>query len=82
MRVMFLTQWFEPEPIMKGAAFARALARAGHHVEVERKRPRISASYESFGRSRRDSVIPFRMECITLDVERGHLGVSHIDVLA
>jgi glycosyltransferase involved in cell wall biosynthesis len=34
MRVMFLTQWFEPEPIMKGAAFARALADAGHHVEV------------------------------------------------
>jgi colanic acid biosynthesis glycosyl transferase WcaI len=34
MRVLFLTQWFEPEPIMKGIAFAKALAAAGLHVEV------------------------------------------------
>jgi glycosyltransferase involved in cell wall biosynthesis len=33
-RVLFLTQWFEPEPVMKGLQFARGLAEAGHKVEV------------------------------------------------
>lgn len=33
-RVLFLTQWFEPEPIMKGIRFARGLAEAGYEVEV------------------------------------------------
>lgn len=33
-RVLFLTQWFEPEPIMKGIRFARGLAEAGFEVEV------------------------------------------------
>lgn len=34
MRILYLTQWFDPEPAFKGAAFARALADAGHDVEV------------------------------------------------
>ncbi len=34
MRILFLTQWFDPEPIFKGLAFAKRLARAGHEVEV------------------------------------------------
>lgn len=34
MRILYLTQWFDPEPAFKGAAFARALADAGHEVEV------------------------------------------------
>ncbi|MCM8556636.1 glycosyltransferase family 4 protein [Sphingomicrobium sediminis] len=34
MRLLYLTQWFEPEPVMKGIRFARALADAGHDVEV------------------------------------------------
>lgn len=33
-RILFLTQWFEPEPIMKGIGFARGLAEAGFEVEV------------------------------------------------
>lgn len=33
-RVLFLTQWFEPEPIMKGIGFARGLVEAGFAVEV------------------------------------------------
>lgn len=33
-RVLFLTQWFEPEPVMKGLQFARGLAEAGYEVEV------------------------------------------------
>jgi colanic acid biosynthesis glycosyl transferase WcaI len=34
MRILLLSQWFDPEPISKGLAFARALANRGHHVEV------------------------------------------------
>ena len=34
MRILYLTQWFEPEPAFKGAAFAGALRDAGHEVEV------------------------------------------------
>jgi colanic acid biosynthesis glycosyl transferase WcaI len=34
MRILYLTQWFEPEPAFKGSAFAKALREAGHEVEV------------------------------------------------
>lgn len=34
MTILFLTQWFEPEPTFKGLSFARALADRGHVVEV------------------------------------------------
>ncbi len=34
MRVMFLTQWFEPEPAFKGVSFVRALSERGYDVEV------------------------------------------------
>ncbi|MFA4915067.1 MAG: glycosyltransferase family 4 protein [Syntrophales bacterium] len=34
MRILFLTQWFQPEPLFKGLPFARALADRGHDVEV------------------------------------------------
>ncbi len=34
MRILYLTQWFDPEPAFKDAGFARALADAGHDVEV------------------------------------------------
>lgn len=33
-RILFLTQWFEPEPVMKGLQFAQGLAAAGYEVEV------------------------------------------------
>ncbi|MEY4241837.1 MAG: hypothetical protein RJA14_1533 [Pseudomonadota bacterium] len=33
-RILFLTQWFEPEPILKGIQFTRGLAEAGYEVEV------------------------------------------------
>lgn len=33
-RLIFLTQWFDPEPTFKGALFARALAHRGYDVEV------------------------------------------------
>lgn len=34
MRILLLTQWFDPEPAFKGLAFARELAAHGHDVEV------------------------------------------------
>lgn len=34
MRVLILTQWFDPEPAPKGLGFAKAVAALGHHVEV------------------------------------------------
>ena len=35
MRILYLTQWFEPEPhVIKGLKFVRALQAAGHHVTV------------------------------------------------
>jgi len=35
MRILYLTQWFEPEPnIIKGVRFVRALKEAGHEVTV------------------------------------------------
>jgi glycosyltransferase involved in cell wall biosynthesis len=34
MRILYITQWFEPEPMVKGVAFAKALAQRGHQIEV------------------------------------------------
>lgn len=34
LRVLLLTQWFDPEPTFKGLVFARELVRLGHDVEV------------------------------------------------
>lgn len=34
MRILMLTQWFDPEPTFKGLAFAKELVRQGHEVEV------------------------------------------------
>jgi colanic acid biosynthesis glycosyl transferase WcaI len=34
MRILLLTQWFDPEPTFKGLQFAKALLAAGHEVEV------------------------------------------------
>jgi lipopolysaccharide/colanic/teichoic acid biosynthesis glycosyltransferase/glycosyltransferase involved in cell wall biosynthesis len=34
MRIMYATQWFEPEPILKGIGFAKLMATPGHDVRV------------------------------------------------
>ncbi|UNC93619.1 glycosyltransferase family 4 protein [Candidatus Contubernalis alkaliaceticus] len=34
MRILMLTQWFDPEPHFKGLEFARELKRRGHEVQV------------------------------------------------
>ena len=34
MRILYLTQWFDPEPVIKGAGFVNGLIDAGHDVDV------------------------------------------------
>lgn len=34
MRILILSQWFDPEPTFKGLAFAKELVKLGHQVEV------------------------------------------------
>ena len=34
MRILLITQWFDPEPTFKGLQFAQELRRQGHEVEV------------------------------------------------
>lgn len=34
MKILLVTQWFEPEPTLKGLTFAKALAHRGHEVSV------------------------------------------------
>lgn len=34
MKILILTQWFQPEPMFKGLPFAKALQEHGHDVEV------------------------------------------------
>lgn len=34
MRILYATQWFDPEPILKGSGFASLMAAAGHEVRV------------------------------------------------
>ena len=34
MRILFITQWFEPENVPKGLAFAKELKKLGHEVQI------------------------------------------------
>ncbi|MGI2209582.1 glycosyltransferase family 4 protein [Shewanella baltica] len=34
MKILIVTQWFDPEPTFKGLLFAKTLVQHGHHVEV------------------------------------------------
>ena len=34
MKILIITQWFDPEPTFKGLLFAKELVRKGHEVEV------------------------------------------------
>lgn len=74
MRILYLTQWFDPEPAFKGAQFARALADRGHEVEVATGFPNYPGGklYSGF------RVRPCRRETIAgLTVHRLALYPSH-----
>lgn len=74
MRILYLTQWFDPEPAFKGAQFARALADRGHEVEVATGFPNYPGGklYPGF------RVCPYRRETVAgLTVHRLALYPSH-----
>lgn len=74
MRILYLTQWFDPEPAFKGAAFAQALADAGHEVEVATGFPNYPGGkvYPGY------RIRPYRRETIAgLTVHRLPLYPSH-----
>jgi len=74
MRILYLTQWFDPEPAFKGAQFARALADHGHEVEVATGFPNYPGGklYPGF------RIRPYRRETIAgLKVHRLALFPSH-----
>lgn len=74
MRILYLTQWFDPEPAFKGAQFARALADRGHEIEVATGFPNYPGGklYPDF------RIRPYRRETIAgLTVHRLALYPSH-----
>jgi colanic acid biosynthesis glycosyl transferase WcaI len=74
MRILYLTQWFEPEPAFKGLAFAQALKAAGHDVEVATGFPNYPAGRAYPGYAPR----PYRREVMGgITVHRLWLYPSH-----
>lgn len=74
MRILFLTQWFQPEPTFKGLAFAEALKARGHEVEVLTGFPNYPGGtlYPGY------RVRPVRREVMNgIPVTRGALYPSH-----
>lgn len=74
MRILYITQWFQPEPAFKGIDFAAALAAAGHEVEVATGFPNYPGGrlYPGF------SLRPYRREVMDgITVHRLFLYPSH-----
>lgn len=74
MRVLMITQWFDPEPTFKGLLFAKELQRLGHDVQVLTGFPNYPGGrlYDGY------RVKPFQREMIDgVDVLRVPLYPSH-----
>jgi colanic acid biosynthesis glycosyl transferase WcaI len=74
LRIIFLTQWFDPEPALKGLGFVQALAARGHAVEVVTGFPNYPGGklYEGY------RIRPLRREKYgAVDVTRLALVPSH-----
>ncbi|MBC2741995.1 MAG: glycosyltransferase family 4 protein [Desulfosarcina sp.] len=74
MRILFLTQWFHPEPFFKGLPFAKLLQEQGHKVEVLTGFPNYPGGklYPGY------KVVPFKREVIDgITVNRVPLYPSH-----
>lgn len=73
-RILYLTQWFDPEPVVKGIKFAKALQDRGYSVEVITGFPnypsgKIAAGYK---------LAPYRHEVVDgVRVHRVFLYPSH-----
>lgn len=76
MRILLLTQWFDPEPTFKGLLFAKELQRRGHSVRVLTGFPNFPGGsvYPGY------RVRPFKREVVEgIDVLRVGLYPSHDD---
>lgn len=74
MRILVVTQWFQPEPHFKGLDFARALRTMGHEVEVLTGFPNYPGGtvYPGY------RVRPWQHEMMDgITVTRGYLYPSH-----
>lgn len=74
MKILLLTQWFDPEPTFKGLLFAKELQRRGHEVEVLTGFPNYPGGHLYPGFRMR----PFRREVVDgIPVLRVALYPSH-----
>lgn len=74
MRVLYLSQWFEPEPVLKGAGFVRGLSERGFELEVVTGFPNYPAGkiYEGY------RLAPHREDMVQgLPIHRVALYPSH-----
>lgn len=74
MKILLLTQWYDPEPTFKGQAFAAELRRHGHEVQVITGFPNYPGGeiYQGY------KIRPLRRECIDgVEVCRVALYPSH-----
>ncbi|MBN2801530.1 MAG: sugar transferase [Deltaproteobacteria bacterium] len=74
MKILLLTQWFDPEPTFKGLQFAKELQKRGHKVEVLTGFPNYPGGkvYEGY------TIKPYQLEIIDeIKVHRVPLFPSH-----
>jgi glycosyltransferase involved in cell wall biosynthesis len=68
LRILYMTQWFEPEPAFKGIGFAKALKERGHDIRVvtgfpNYPRGKVYPGYRirPFRREQRDGIVVDRL---------------------
>ncbi|TOF61791.1 glycosyltransferase WbuB, partial [Vibrio parahaemolyticus] len=74
MKILLLTQWFEPEPTFKGLLFAQELRRQGHEVEILTGFPNYPGGkvYDGY------KILPYQKEILDgFTIHRAPLYPSH-----
>ncbi len=74
MKILLLTQWFEPEPTFKGLLFAQELRRQGHEVEILTGFPNYPGGkvYDGY------KILPYQKEVLDgFTIHRAPLYPSH-----
>ncbi len=74
MKILLLTQWFEPEPTFKGLLFAQELRKQGHEVEVLTGYPNYPGGqvYDGY------KILPYQKEVLDgITVHRAPLYPNH-----
>ncbi|MEF1162014.1 glycosyltransferase family 4 protein, partial [Vibrio parahaemolyticus] len=74
MKILLLTQWFEPEPTFKGLLFAQELRRQGHEVEILTGFPNYPGGkvYDGY------KILPYQKEVLDgFTIHRALLYPSH-----